>query len=182
MLLADERHDFIRTFYPISPASTLPRWRRSITRWWRRRRRACATPADAERQIHLDLRLCGQEFHVAGTGDFGAAPAGDWRTSARVRSLYEHRSPIIPPMTGRSVKHPRRYRKPRKLTFHASPPAAAPTGAPARAYFSDPRKPLLCPILRARLSAPERRRGPADPGHAPDVRRGETCTVAPRPS
>ena len=63
MLLADERHDFIRTFYSDLAGVDFATLLASTTRWWRRRAASLRHAADAQRpQIHLDLRYVGQEF------------------------------------------------------------------------------------------------------------------------
>ena len=63
MLLADERHDFIRTYYGdlagIDFAELVEGSRRDGDATPDRR---CATPRNAQRQIQLDLRYVGQEF------------------------------------------------------------------------------------------------------------------------
>ena len=94
MLLADERHDFIRTFYSRSGrASISPRSSRCTTRWPARRRRACATPR--KRRIPDPARpaLCRPGIHAVGAGRrCDSSSAATARPSARAfDALYEQR-------------------------------------------------------------------------------------------
>ena len=94
MLLADERHDFIRTFYSdlasVDFASSVEGPRRDGRG---SDARACATPTTRERQIHLDLRYVGQEFTLQVPVDARAARSGRSRrrSAAAFDALYEHR-------------------------------------------------------------------------------------------
>ena len=63
MLLADERHDFIRTFYCDLASVDFATLASDPSRdGGGGERGACGMTAGAERQIHLDLRYVGQEF------------------------------------------------------------------------------------------------------------------------
>ncbi len=94
MLLADERHDFIRTFYADLGAT---RFRRDCCAVHDEMAAEAKTEPAARaqrrvRQIQLDLRYVGQEFTLAGAGDAGAAQE---RRPAAIRTafdaLYEQR-------------------------------------------------------------------------------------------
>jgi N-methylhydantoinase A len=92
MLLADERHDFIRTFYAdlaaLDFATLLNIHREMLAEGTASLRHA----NDAERLIHLDLRYVGQEFTLQVPVSAAQLEAGD-RAGIRAAfdALYEHR-------------------------------------------------------------------------------------------
>ena len=62
MLLADERHDFIRTFYSDLAGVDFASLTRTYHEMVAEAHAGLRHAAGAERQIHLDLRYVGQEF------------------------------------------------------------------------------------------------------------------------
>jgi N-methylhydantoinase A len=92
MLLADERHDFIRTFYAdlagVDFAALLEIHHEMVAEGAASLRHA----ADAQRLIHLDLRYVGQEFTLQVPVSVAQLETGD-RAGIRVAfdKLYEHR-------------------------------------------------------------------------------------------
>jgi N-methylhydantoinase A len=92
MLLADERHDFIRTFYcdlaTVDFAALLKIHHEMVAQASATLRHA----AQAQRQIHLDLRYVGQEFTLQVPVGVEAIASGD-RAGIRAAfdALYEHR-------------------------------------------------------------------------------------------
>jgi N-methylhydantoinase A len=92
MLLADERHDFIRTFYcdlaTVDFAALLKIHHEMVAQASATLRHA----AQAQRQIHLDLRYVGQEFTLQVPVGVEAIASGD-RADIRAAfdALYEHR-------------------------------------------------------------------------------------------
>ncbi len=92
MLLADERHDFIRTFYSdlasVDFATLLKVHNEMVSQASATLRHA----AHAQRQIHLDLRYVGQEFTLQVPVSVEAIASGD-RAGIRTAfdALYEHR-------------------------------------------------------------------------------------------
>jgi N-methylhydantoinase A len=92
MLLADERHDFIRTFYAdlagVDFAALLRIHREMVAEGAASLRHA----ADAQRLIHLDLRYVGQEFTLQVPASVAQLETGD-RAGIRAAfdKLYEHR-------------------------------------------------------------------------------------------
>src|SRR6187200_2225507 len=92
MLLADERHDFIRTFYcdlaTVDFAALLKIHHEMVAQASATLRHA----AQAQREIHLDLRYVGQEFTLQGPVGVEAIASGD-RAGIRAAfdALYEHR-------------------------------------------------------------------------------------------
>ena len=92
MLLADERHDFIRTFYcdlaTVDFAALLKIHHEMVAQASATLRHA----AQAQRQIHLDLRYVGQEFTLQVPVSVETIASGD-RVGIRAAfdALYEHR-------------------------------------------------------------------------------------------
>ena len=92
MLLADERHDFIRTFYAdlagVDFAALLRIHHEMVAEGAASLRHA----ADAQRLIHLDLRYVGQEFTLQVPVSVAQIETGD-RAGIRAAfdALYEHR-------------------------------------------------------------------------------------------
>src|SRR5437762_1034319 len=92
MLLADERHDFIRTFYcdlaTVDFAALLKIHHEMVAQASATLRHA----AQAQREIHLDLRYVGQEFTLQVPVGVEAIASGD-RVGIRAAfdALYEHR-------------------------------------------------------------------------------------------
>jgi N-methylhydantoinase A len=187
MLLADERHDFIRTFYSDLASvdfATLAKIHHEMV--------AEATAglrhaAGAERQIHLDLRYVGQEFTLQVPASLEQLQAGD-RAGIRAAfdALYEHRyahhSPDEP-VEMVNIRLAMIGKRP-KLTFPRLAAGGSPEPARRReVYFSDPRKPLPCPVFeREALGAGNEIAGPAliqEHGTTTVLFERDACTVAP---
>jgi N-methylhydantoinase A len=166
MLVADERHDFIRTHYS-DLASVDFKALVKVYEDMRKEARANLRHArGAQEQIQLDLRYMGQEFTLSVPVTLAQLKAGN-RAAIRKAfdALYEHRyahhSPDEPVemvnmrlgVIGKRAK----LRFPRLGKTH--------TAAPARqreVYFSDTKKPVRCPVYqRAALAAGARIVGPA---------------------
>jgi N-methylhydantoinase A len=187
MLLADERHDFIRTFY-----SDLASVDFSMLADIHREMVVEATAslrhsAGAERQIHLDLRYFGQEFTLQVPVTVAQLESGD-RAGIRAAfdALYEHRYAHHSPEEPVEMVNIRlaMIGKRQKLSF----PKVATTIAakPARqreVYLSDARKPVLCPVYqREALGAGNRIAGPAliqEHGTTTVLFERDECVVAP---
>jgi len=166
MLLADERHDFIRTFYcdlaTIDFATLLKVHHEMVAQASATLRHA----AQAQRQIHLDLRYVGQEFTLQVPVSVETIAAGD-RAGIRAAfdALYEHRyahhSPEEP-VEMVNIRLALVGKRPKPVF----PRLAASGGAkPAReraVYFTDPRKASPCPVYqRETLGAGSKIAGPA---------------------
>jgi len=166
MLLADERHDFIRTFYSdlasVDFATLLKVHDEMVAQASRTLRHA----AHAQRQIHLDLRYVGQEFTLQVPVSVEAIVAGD-RAGIRAAfdALYEHRyahhSPDEP-VEMVNIRLALIGKRPKPVF----PRLAASGGAkPAReraVYFADARKASPCPVYqRETLGAGIKIAGPA---------------------
>src|SRR6516165_10280075 len=152
MLLADERHDFIRTFYcdlaTVDFAALLKIHHEMVAQASATLRHA----AQAQRQIHLDLRYVGQEFTLQVPVGVEAIASGD-RAGIRAAfdALYEHRyahhSPDEP-VEMVNIRLALIGKRPKPVF----PCLAASGGAkPAReraVYFADARKPSPCPVYQ----------------------------------
>src|SRR5215472_9284632 len=187
MLLADERHDFIRTFYcdlARADFTALAAAHREMVA------QASATlrhAARAERQIHLDLRYVGQEFTLQVPVSVESIAAGN-RAGIRAAfdALYEHRyahhSPEEP-VEMVNIRLALIGKRPKPVF----PCLAASGGAkPAReraVYFADARKPSPCPVYqRATLGAGSKVAGPAliqEHGTTTVLFAQDACAVAP---
>jgi len=152
MLLADERHDFIRTFYAdlatLDFATLLQVHHEMVAEASGALRHA----AQAERQIHLDLRYVGQEFTLQVPVSVEAIAAGD-RASIRAAfdALYEHRYAHHSPEEPVEMVNIRlaAVGKRTKLAFPAVGRTAAATPASRRkAYFASAAEPVVCPVYR----------------------------------
>jgi N-methylhydantoinase A len=166
MLLADERHDFIRTHYADLASVDFSSLVQIHHEMVRDASGGLRYQTGAERQIHLDLRYVGQEFTLSVPVSVAQLAAGD-RTSVRAAfdALYEHRyahhSPDEP-VEMVNIRLAMIGKRPR-LNF---PKLAAGDGAASArrraVYFSDAGKPLSCPVYqREILGAGARIAGPA---------------------
>ena len=187
MLLADERHDFIRTFYSdlatLDFATLAKVHHEMIAEGTASLRHA----AEAERQIHLDLRYVGQEFTLQVPVSVGQIERAD-RAGIRAAfdALYEHRyahhSPDEP-VEMVNIRLAMIGKRP-KLSFPRL--AKGDRARPSRqrqVYFSDARKALPCPVYqREALGAGSEIAGPAliqEHGTTTVLFEQDACTVAP---
>ena len=166
MLLADERHDFIRTFYSdlatVDFATLLKIHHEMVAEASASLRHV----ADAERQIHLDLRYVGQEFTLPVPTSLRAIEAGD-RAGIRAAfdALYEHRyahhSPDEP-VEMVNIRLAMIGKRPKLAVPKLAETARATTSRQREVYLSDARKALPCPVYqRETLGAGNEIAGPA---------------------
>ena len=187
MLLADERHDFIRTFYcdlaTVDFATVLRIHREMAAEAEGSLRHA----AGAERQIHLDLRYVGQEFTVQVPVSIEQIEAGDRRGIRAVfDALYEQR------YAHHSPDEPVEMINIRLAMIGKRPQLSFPRLAERRddkpshqreVYLLDAKKPTRCPVYqRTTLTAGNRITGPAliqEFGTTTVLFDRDACTVAP---
>jgi len=166
MLLADERHDFIRTHYADLAAVDFA----ELTRIHDEMAAAAAAglrhAAGAQHQAHLDLRYVGQEFTLSVPVTRDQLVAGD-RAALRAAfdALYDQR------YAHHSPDEPVEMVNVRLALVGKRAPLAFPTlenrGAPRprrtrEVFLDDPKKPAACPVFdRADLGAGCRIAGPA---------------------
>ena len=166
MLLADERHDFIRTHYADLAAVDFVELVRIHDEMAADAAAGLRHATDAERQVHLDIRYVGQEFTLSVPVTREQLVAGHRAATRKAfDALYEqryaHSSPdepvemvnmrlalvgkrtqlAFPTLTARGAPQPRRMRE---------------------VFFDDPAKPVACPVYeRTDLGAGRRIAGPA---------------------
>jgi N-methylhydantoinase A len=187
MLLADERHDFIRTFYcdlsTVDFAALLKIHHEMVAQASATLRHA----AQAQRQIHLDLRYVGQEFTLQVPVGVEAIASGD-RAGIRAAfdALYEHRyahhSPDEP-VEMVNIRLALIGKRPKPVF----PRLAARGGAkPARTravYLAEAHKASPCPVYqRETLGAGDKITGPAliqEHGTTTVLFASDALTVAP---
>jgi N-methylhydantoinase A len=187
MLLADERHDFIRTYYADLAAVDFADLLRVHQEMVAEGTASLRYADGAERQIHLDLRYVGQEFTLQVPVTVAQLAAGDHRAiRAAFDRLYEqryaHHSPDEP-VEMVNIRLAMIGKRP-KLSF---PRLSAAGGAKPlhqrEVYFSDARKPVPCPVYqRAALGADARIAGPAliqEHGTTTVLFERDSCVVAP---
>jgi N-methylhydantoinase A len=187
MLLADERHDFIRTFYVDLARADFKNLVRICEEMEQEAKSGLRHAKGAQTKIHLDIRYVGQEFFLSVPVTLAQLKKGD-RTAIRKAfdKLYEHRyahhSPDEP-VELVNVRLAMIGKRPR-LKF----PAAEGEGRPKpvrtrKVFFSDPRKAVAAPVYaRKTLGAGARIVGPAlieEHGTTTVLFEGDVCKVAP---
>jgi N-methylhydantoinase A len=187
MLVADERHDFIRTFYSDLANLDFPALVRVFNDMAAEAVTQLRHAKGAERQIHLDLRYVGQEFTLSVPVALAQLESGD-RPAIRgaFDALYEHRYAHHSPDEPVEVVNIRLalIGKRTKLAFPRLPEAGMPKPThEQKAYFTDARKPITCPVYRrSDLSAGAHIAGPAliqEHGTTTVLFERDTCVAAP---
>jgi N-methylhydantoinase A len=187
MLLADERHDFTRTFYCDLASldfKALLAVHDEITSEAKKNLRHAS---QAEWQIALDLRYVGQEFTLSVPVTRDVIKKGDrQKIRAAFDALYEHR------YAHQSPEEPVEMVNIRVAAIGKRPPlrfprlakrAAAKASRRRDVYLSASRKPVSCPIYqRGALGAGARIKGPAlieEHGTTTVLFEQDRCTMSP---
>jgi len=186
MLLADERHDFIRTYYADLAELDFGDLTKVHDEMVAEAETGLRHKRGAVRQIHLDLRYTGQEFTLPVPVTFAQLKKGD-RNGIRAafdrlyEQRYAHHSPEEP-VEMVNIRLALTGKRP-KLTF---PRKRGGKREPARrrpVYLSNADKPVACPVYaRGALAAGARVHGPAlieEHGTTTVLYPGDTCRVAP---
>jgi N-methylhydantoinase A len=184
MLSADERHDFIRTFYADLASVDFGQLDRTLAEMAAEAASAMRNGRAVEHRLHLDLRYVGQEFTLPVPVSDKQVRAGDRKAiRAAFDALYErryaHSSPgepveIVNIRLAAVGKRPamKLPRLPAKRRLEAS--------RRVRAYLGS--GPVACPVYRREdLGAGARFAGPAlvrEHGTTTVLFRGDACTVA----
>jgi len=166
MLLADERHDFIRTHYADLASVDFAESVRIHDEMAADAAAGLRHAQDAERQAHLDIRYVGQEFTLSVPVTREQLLAGDRKVirsafDALYDQRYAHHSPDEPvEMVNMRLAL---VGKRTQLTFPTLGAGGAPKPRQTREVFvTDPAKPVACPIYeRTDLGAGCRIAGPA---------------------
>jgi N-methylhydantoinase A len=186
MLLADERHDFIRTSYSDLLSVDFAALAAIHKEMVEEATMSLRHSTGAEQQIHLDLRYVGQEFTLQVPVTQAQLEAGD-RAGIRATfdALYEHRYAHHSPEEPVEMVNIRLalIGKRQKLAFPRAPRNEGAKPAWVReVYFNDARKPELCPVYeRATLGTGNRIAGPAliqEHGTTTVLFERDTCVVA----
>src|SRR6201996_3248116 len=187
MLLADERHDFTRTFYCDLASLDFADLTAVHDEMATEAKKALRHAERGEWQLALDLRYVGQEFTLPVPVSRDAIAKADRRKiRAAFDALYEqryaHHSPDEP-VEMVNIRLAAIGKRP-KLRFPklAARKSAKPAGR-REVFLDDARKPALCPIYqRAALGAGTRIKGPAlieEHGTTTVLFAADRCTMAP---
>jgi N-methylhydantoinase A len=187
MLLADERHDFTRTFYYDLASLDFAELVKVHDEMATEARKSLRHSAKAEFQIELDLRYVGQEFTLSVPMSREMLKRGDrQKIRSAFDALYEHRyahhSPDEPVemvnIRLAAVGKRQKLRFPKLSRRSASKPSGR-----RPVYLSDAHKPVSCPIYqRSEIGAGTRIKGPAlieEHGTTTVLFEKDRCTVAP---
>jgi len=186
MLSADERHDFIRTFYADLGALDFRRLDRTLAEMAAEAASVLRNGKDAEHRVHLDLRYVGQEFTLSVPVAAKQIKAGERKAiRAAFDRLYEQRYAHHSPGEPVEIVNVRLAaigkRAPMKSPRLSAKGRAKPSGA-ARAYLGDAARPVSCPVYRREeLGAGSRIAGPAlvrEHGTTTVLFKGDRCAVA----
>jgi len=188
MLLADERHDFIRTFYYDLAGLDFAELVKVHDEMAAEAKKSLRHSAKAaEFQIELDLRYVGQEFTLSVPVSREMLKRGDrQKIRSAFDALYEHRYAHHSPEEPVEMVNIRLAAvvKRQKLRFPklSRRGAAKPSGR-RPVYLSDARKPVSCPIYqRSEIGAGTRIEGPAlieEHGTTTVLFESDKCVVAP---
>jgi N-methylhydantoinase A len=187
MLLADERHDFIRTYYSDLAAVDFAELVKIYGEMVAEAKASLRHTRGAVEQIQLDLRYMGQEFTLAVPVTLAQIKAGKRELIRKAfDALYEHRYAHHSPEEPVEMVNMRLgvIGKRTKLKFPRLGKSQKVAAAARRdVYFDDPKKPVRCPVYeRAALKAGARIVGPAlvqEHGTTTVLFNKDECKVAP---
>ena len=186
MLLADERHDYVRTFYGDLSRVDFASLCVVQAEMAEEARGALRFEGNAEVQTQLDIRYVGQEFTLSVPVDAAVLAAGD-RTAIRraFDALYEHRYSHSSPDEPVEVVNIRVAAVGKRVPLAFPHLGRAEATKPMRmrpVYLDDTRAPVMCPVYeRETLRAGATFNGPAivqEHGTTTVMFAGDVCTVA----
>ena len=184
MLAADERHDFIRTFYADLDGADFRQLERTVEEM--AAQSTLANRKGAARRIHLDLRYVGQEFTLSVPVTQKQIEAQDRRAiRGAFDRLYERRYAHHSPEEPVEIVNIRLAAIGKRASL-ALPRLSAKRRARAhrrmKVHLDDPARPVSCPVYRREeLGAGARISGPAlvrEHGTTTVLFRGDSCSVA----
>jgi N-methylhydantoinase A len=187
MLLADERHDFIRTSYGDLTAIDFGALVKIHDEMVRDARAALRHAANSQQLIQLDLRYVGQEFTLQVPVTIDQIKAGDYRAiRTAFDKLYEHRyshhSPDEP-VEMVNIRLAVVGQRPRLQFPSVARNAAAKPSGQRPVWLSDSRTPTMCPVYdRLSLGGGTEIPGPAiiqEHGTTTVLFAGDRCTFVP---
>ncbi len=186
MLLADERHDFVRTFYSDLDDMSFQRLMEVKTEMASEATGSLRMAANSDVHVHLDIRYIGQEFTLAVPVDDEALKRGDRNTIRRsFDALYEHRYQHSSPEEPVEVVNVRVAAIGKKAPLVFPRVCSGIEAKPLhfrRVYLDHARTPALCPVYeREDLLAGMTLKGPAiiqEHGTTTVLFNDDLCTVA----
>jgi len=186
MLAADERHDFIRTFYADLDGADFRRLERTVEEMAAESTFALADKKGAEHRIHLDLRYVGQEFTLSVPVTEKQIKAQDRRAiRTAFDRLYDRRYAHHSPEEPVEIVNVRLAAIGKRAKMKL--PRLAAKGRPRahrrmEVHLGDPAGPVSCPVYRrGDLGAGARVLGPAlvrEHGTTTVLFRRDLCSVA----
>jgi N-methylhydantoinase A len=186
MLLADERHDFIRTYYSDLASADFGKLVDVYEEMVSEAHAGLRLGKGAERQVHLDLRYTGQEFTLPVPVTLAQLKKGDHRAIRKAFDVlyeqrYAHHSPDEP-VEMVNVRLALVGKRP-KLTFPKKRAGKRPAPRRRPVYLGNADRPVACPVYaRDTLPAGARIAGPAlieEHGTTTVLYAGDACRVAP---
>jgi N-methylhydantoinase A len=186
MLLADERHDFVRTFYADLQKLDFARLKSVLAEMAQEASSSLRFQDNAEVQTQLDIRYVGQEFTLSVSVDAQMLERGDREAIRKAfDALYEHRYSHSSPDEPVEVVNVRVAAVGKRVPLAFPTIAKSMEAKPARSrtvYLDDPNKPVVCPVYeRESLPAGATFNGPAivqEHGTTTVMFAGDICTVA----
>jgi N-methylhydantoinase A len=187
MLLADERHDFIRTVYSDLKSLDFAALAAVHDEMAEEAKKSLRHARNAEFQTELDLRYLGQEFTLSVPVTRKDIERGD-RQKIRTAfdKLYEHRYSHHSPDEAVEMVNVRLAAIGKRARLRFPKLAGGKAGKASKrrdVYLGDASKPVSCPIYqRSDLGAGARLAGPAlieEHGTTTVLFRGDVCRVAP---
>jgi N-methylhydantoinase A len=187
MLLADERHDFIRTCYADLAGVDFAELMKAYDEMLEQARQSLRHTRGVQYQIQLDLRYVGQEFTLSVPVTLAQLKAGNRKAIRRAFDvLYEHRYAHHSPDEPVEMVNIRLgvVGKRAKLRFSALGKGRAAAASHQReVYFTGANKAVRCPVYqRDALKAAMRIVGPAliqEHGTTTVLFKNDGCKVAP---
>ena len=186
MLSADERHDFIRTFYADLKEVDFAKLRAVCAEMLKEAQAGLRRRKDVEHQLQLDLRYVGQEFTLSVPVSPKQLESAD-RDAVRKAfdRLYEHRYAHHSPEEPVEIVNIRLAVIGKRPTLRFPRLARGGKAVPAstqRVVFPGSERALACPVYqRKALKAGARFSGPAlvrEHGTTTVLFKGDACTVA----
>jgi N-methylhydantoinase A len=186
MLGADERHDFIRTFYADLGAVDFRQLELTVKQMAAESASALANRKGAEHRIHLDLRYVGQEFALSVPVSANRIKAGDRRAiRTAFDRLYDQRYAHHSPEEPVEIVNIRLAVIGKRATMtlpRLSAKRRAKAHRKAEVRLGDSARPVFCPVYRREeLGAGARLLGPAlvrEHGTTTVLFKGDVCSVA----
>jgi N-methylhydantoinase A len=187
MLLADERHDFIRTLYCDLSSLDFKALKIVHDEMASEAKKSLRNVKNAQWQIALDLRYVGQEFTLSVPVSYEAIKKGErQKIRAAFDALYEHRYSHQSPDEPVEMVNIRLAAIGKRPTLRFPRLAKRTSAKPSRrreVYLADWRKPVSCPVYQRReLGAGVRLKGPAlieEHGTTTVLFAADRCVVAP---